>query len=175
MQPRYFPLKLLGVSRHIQNVFKEGKLVREVVVAKFATTTQYGAITGKTQTHMVEHFNLDVIISVGYRVKSQRGVQFRRWATSVLKEYSLRGYATSQRFKRLESRIAETEKKIEFFVKTALPPKEGIFYDGMIFDAYVFVSDLIKRVKKRIILLDNYVDETVLLLLSKRSTNWYIL
>jgi hypothetical protein len=120
------------ISRHIKNVFKEAELIRGVVVAKFATTTPHGAIAGKTQTHIVEHFNLDVIISVGYRVKSQRGVQFRRWATRVLKDYILRGYAVSQRFERLENRVAETEKKIEFFVKTALPPREGIFYDGQI-------------------------------------------
>jgi hypothetical protein len=164
------------ISRHISNVFKEGELIREVVVAKFATTTQHGAISGKTQTHLVEHFNLDVIISVGYRVKSQRGIQFRIWATRVLKDYILRGYAVSQRIERLEnrvtdteSRVAETEKKIEVFVKTALPPVEGIFYDGKIFDAYAFASNLIKRAKKRIVLLDNYVDETVLLLLSKRN------
>jgi hypothetical protein len=164
------------ISRHISNVFKEGELVREVVVAKFATTTQHGAMAGRTQTHLVEHFNLDVIISVGYRVKSQRGVQFRRWATRVLKDYILRGYTVSQRFMRLEnrvtdteSRIAETEKKMDFFVKTALPPKEGLFFDGQIFDAYTFASDLVRRAKKRIVLFDNYIDETVLLLLSKRG------
>jgi hypothetical protein len=157
------------ISRHINNVFKEGELVREVVVAKFATTTQHGAMAGKTQTHLVEHFNLDVIISVGYRVKSHRGVQFRSWATQVLKDYILRGYALSQRFEQLESRVTETEKKIEFFVKTALPPKEGVFFEGQIFDAYTLASRLVKRAKKRIILFDNYVDETVLLLLSKRS------
>jgi hypothetical protein len=166
------------ISRHIGNVFKEGELDREVVVAKFATTTQHGAIAGKTQTHIVDHYNLDVIISVGYRVKSQRGVQFRRWATRVLKDYILRGYALAQRFEHLENRVtktegrvAETEKKIDFFVKTALPPVEGVFYDGQIFDAYTFASDLIKRAQRRIVVLDNYVDETVLLLLSKRGTD----
>ena len=114
------------------------------------------------KSYLTLHYNLDVIISVGYRVKSHNGVQFRRWATQVLKDYMIRGYTVSQRFERLESRVTETEKQIEFFVKTALPQKDGIFYNGQIFDAYTFASDLIKRAKKRLILLDNYVDETVL-------------
>jgi len=140
-----------------------------MVVRKFRTTTIHGAIPGKTQTRQVEHYNLDVIISIGYRVKSQRGTQFRIWATGVLKEYLLRGYVVNQRVEQLERRMENVEEKVEFFVKTALPPKEGVFFDGQIFDAYVFTSDLIKRAKKRVVLLDNYVDETVLLLLSKRQ------
>ena len=157
------------VSRHIQNVFKEGELAREVVVANFATTTQHGAIAGKTQTHIVEHFNLDVIISVGYRVKSQRGTEFRIWASKILKDYILRGHAVSQRFERLEQRVTETERIIGLVVNSSIAPKEGVFFDGEIFDAYTFVSDLIKSAKKRVVLLDNYIDETVLLLLSKRQ------
>jgi hypothetical protein len=153
------------VSRHIKNVFDDGELIRESVVADFATTATDG------KTYQVGYYNLDVIISIGYRVKSQRGVQFRRWATQILKEYFLRGYAVNQRFERLEGRVAETEKKIDFFVKTTLPPKEGIFYDGQIFDAYIFVSDLVRMAKKKIVLLDNYVNETVLLLLSKRNAS----
>jgi hypothetical protein len=167
--------ELFGTSRnnitmHVRNVFKEGELVERSVCKDFLHTAADG------KRYKTKHYNLDVIISVGYRVKSQRGVQFRIWATQVLKEYIMRGYAVSQRIERLESRItdtesrvAETEKKIEVFVKAALPPVEGIFYDGKIFDAYAFASNLIKRAKKRIILLDNYVDETVLLLLSKRN------
>jgi len=166
------------IGKHINNVFSDGELEREVVVANFATTTQHGAIKGKTQTISVEYYNLDVIISVGYRVKSLRGTQFRIWANSVLKNYLLRGYAINQRFERVETlaidtekRVAETEKKIDFFVRTELPPREGIFSNGQIFDAYVFVSDLIKSAKKSIVLIDNYVDESVLLLLSKRNEN----
>jgi hypothetical protein len=146
-------------------VFDDGELIRESVVANFATT----AVDGKV--YQVNYFNLDVIISVGYRVKSNRGVKFRIWATQVLKDYILKGYAVNQRIERLEGRVAETENKIDFFVKTALPPKEGIFYDGQIFDAYAFVSGLVKTAKKRIVLLDNYIDETVLLLLSKRKAS----
>jgi hypothetical protein len=102
-------------------------------------------------------------------VKSKQGTIFRQWANSVLKDYILRGYAICQRFEQIEHRVSEAEEKIEFFVRTALPPKEGIFYNGQIFDAYVFVSELIKSAENTIVLIDNYIDETVLLLLSKRS------
>ena len=156
------------IGRHIRNIFTEGELQKNVVCANFAHTTQHGAIKNRTQIIDIQYYNLDVIISVGYRVKSRQGTIFRQWANSILKEYILRGYAINQRFERLEYRVAETEKKIDFFVKTALPPPQGIFYDGQIFDAYVFVSDLIKSAKKSIVLIDNYIDETVLLLLSKR-------
>jgi len=151
------------ISKHIRNIFKEGELDKNSVYAKFA----YTATDGKT--YDVEHYSLDVIISVGYRVKSHRGTQFRIWANKVLKEYITKGYAINQRFERLEYRMFENEKKIDFFVKTALPPVEGIFYDGQVFDAYAFVSDLVKSAKKSIVLIDNYVDESVLLLLSKRD------
>jgi hypothetical protein len=159
-----------NVSLHINNIFKEGELSADVVVKDSLTTTHHGAIAEKTQTRTVKIYNLDVIISVGYRVKSQRGTQFRIWATGVLKEYMLRGYAMSQRVERLERRMGDVEEKVDFFVKTALPPHEGVFFDGQISDAYTFAADLIKRAKKRIILFDNYVDETVLTLLSKRKS-----
>jgi hypothetical protein len=117
----------------------------------------------------MEYYNLDMILSVGYRVKSSQGIQFRIWANRILKDYILKGYVVHKRFEHLESRVTETEKKIDFFVKTALPPVQGVFYEGQIFDAYVFASDLIKSAKKTIVLIDNYVDESVLLLLSKRQ------
>ena len=164
-----------NITMHISNIFNEGELERLEVCKDFLHTTQHGAIVGKTQVKSLRFYNLDVIISVGYRIKSQRGTSFRIWATRVLKDYLLKGYAINQRIERVErfaieteKRVTETEKKIDFFVKTALPPKEGIFYDGQIFDAYIFMSDLIKSAKKSIILIDNYIDETVLLLLSKR-------
>jgi hypothetical protein len=123
----------------------------------------------RKQQYQTKYYNLDAILSVGYRVNSMNATSFRRWATHVIKDYLLRGYAVNQRFERIEHRVSETEKKIDFFVKTALPPREGIFYDGQIFDAYAFVSDLIKSAKKTITLIDSYVDESVLLLLSKRE------
>ena len=117
-----------------------------------------------------------MIISIGYRVKSERGVLFRSWANAILKEHLVRGYVTNRRIdvieesiRKHERRLDEYGEKIDFFVRTSLPPVEGIFYDGQIFDAYVFVSDLVKSAKQRIILIDNYVDESVLLLLSKRA------
>lgn len=168
------------ISRHIKNIFECGELQEQLVVAKNATTTQHGALQGKTQTHIVTFYNLDMIISIGYRVNSIRGVQFRQWASRVLKEYLLRGYSINQHLMYVEQRIDhqlqehteqihELKEQVDFFVHTSLPPKEGVFYNGQIFDAYVFVTDLIKSAKKSIILIDNYVDESVLLMLSKRD------
>lgn len=158
------------VRKHINNAIKE-ELEGSMVVANFATTTPHGAISGKTQVHNVNFYNLDVIISVGYRVKSKRGVEFRRWANRILKDYLLKGYSVNQRLERLEQRVTQTENKIDFFVKTSLPPVEGIFYDGQIFDAYKFVCDLIRSAKQRIVLIDNYVDDSVLQMLDKRQSN----
>jgi hypothetical protein len=150
------------VSRHIKNVFEEGELDRSSVVANFATT----AVDGKI--YQVDYHNLDVIISVGYRVKSLRGTQFRRWANQILKDYLLKGYAVHHRIDRLERKIVEHDQKFDLLIKTSVPPAEGVFFEGQIFDAYVFAADLIKLAKISIVLVDNYVDESVLLLLSKR-------
>jgi hypothetical protein len=168
------------ISRHIKNIFDCGELRQDMVVAKNATTTQHGALRGKTQTHEVTFYNLDMIISIGYRVNSIRGVQFRQWASRVLKEYLLRGYSINQHLMYMEQRIDhqlqehteqihELKEQVDFFVRAALPPVEGVFYNGQIFDAYVFATDLIKSAKKSIILIDNYIDESVLLMLSKRD------
>lgn len=157
------------IGRHIKNIFSEGELDPSLVCAKFAHTGEYGRAAGYTQTKDVDFYNLDVIISVGYRVKSVRGTRFRQWANAVLKEYLIRGYAINPRLEQLEQRVAKTEEKIDFFVKTALPPVEGIFFDGQIYDAYEFICGLIKSAKTRIILIDNYVDETVLTMLDKRK------
>ena len=168
------------ISRHIKNIFECGELSQDMVVAKNATTTQHGALQGKTQTHEVTFYNLDMIISIGYRVNSIRGVQFRQWASRVLKEYLLRGYSINQHLVYMEQRIDhqlqehteqihELQDKVDFFVRTSLPPKEGVFYNGQIFDAYVFATDLIKSAKNSITLVDNYVDESVLLMLAKRN------
>jgi len=160
------------IGKHINNVFSEGELEPKVVVANFATTTQHGAIKGKTQTINVDYYNLDVIISVGYRVKSLRGTQFRIWASKVLKDYLLKGYSVNNRMNRIEDNMEVLKNKvneIDLQINTQFIPTQGIFYDGQIFDAYAFISDLIKSAKKSIILIDNYVDESVLLLLSKRK------
>ena len=161
------------IGKHISNALKE-ELDGFSVVAKFATTASDG------KTYQVEYYNIEMITSIGYRVKSKRGVQFRVWANKVLKDYLLRGYSVNQRLLYMESRIdhrlLEHDKrlddltgKVDFFLKKSLPPREGVLFDGQIFDAYVFVCDLIKRARKRIVLIDNYIDETVLTLLNKRN------
>ena len=136
-------------------------------VAKFATVQQEGS---REVVRQVEYYSLDVILSVGYRVKSSRGIEFRRWANRVLKEYLLRGYAVNQRIEKLEQRMVQTEQKIDFFVRTSLPPVEGIFFEGEVVDAYTFASNLIRQAKNRIILIDNYIDDSVLTVLDKRAS-----
>ena len=151
------------IGKHIRNIFKEGELVKESVWAKFAYTAS------DSKVYQIDYYNLDVIISVGYRVKSKRGTQFRQWASKVLKEYLLNGYSINRRLLDLEHTVAEHSQKIDFFIRTSLPPIEGIFYKGELFDAYKFVTDLIRSAKKSLLLIDNYVDESVLLMLSKRN------
>lgn len=121
------------------------------------------------QKYTTKYYNLDAILSVGYRVNSRNATLFRRWASSVLKEYLLKGYSINQRLSELEKTVALHSEKIDFFVRTSLPPVEGIFYDGQIFDAYKFASDLIRSARKSLLLIDNYVDDSVLLMLSKRN------
>ena len=150
------------IGKHINNALKE-ELDNVPVVAKFATTAADGKV------YQTEHYNLDMVISVGFRVKSRRGVDFRRWANTILKEYMLKGYSINQRLSELEKTVALHSEKIDFFVRTSLPPVEGIFFDGQIFDAYKFATDLIRSARKSLLLIDNYVDETVLLMLSKRN------
>ena len=159
------------IRKHINNVFNEDEVPQ-------INNTHFLRVDGVKQA--VAFYTLDVVISVGYRVKSKQGVIFRQWANKVLKEYLLKGYAVNQRFEILENKIdkkfSEQDAKIEhlnkqvdFFVRTSLPPTEGVFHDGKIFDAYKFATDLIKSAKKSLILIDNYVDESVLLMLSKRN------
>ena len=157
------------INRHINNVFKEGECDKE-------SNVHFLHIPNSDKPVM--YYSLDVIISVGYRVKSLNGTKFRRWANRVLKEYLLKGYAVNQRVFDIEQRMAEQgleiadlRKKVDFFVRSSLPPVEGIFYDGQIFDAYVQIANLIKQAKRSIILIDNYIDESTLTLLSKREAN----
>ena len=150
------------IGKHISNALRE-ELDGESVVAKFATTAKDG------KTYQVEYYDLDMIMSIGYRVKSKRGIQFRKWANTILKQYLLRGYAINQRIEQLERRVFITEQKIDFFVSKSLPPVEGIFYDGQIFDAYAHIISLIKQAKHSIILIDNYINVDTLTMLSNRS------
>lgn len=148
------------ITKHINNIFKEKELEEK-------SNVHFLHIAHSDKP--IKYYSLDVIISVGYRVKSRRGVEFRQWANKVLKDYLLRGYAVNQRLERLEKTVADHSEKIEFFVRTSLPPSEGIFFDGQIFDAYAFAADLIKSARKSVVLIDNYVNESTLLMLSKRG------
>ena len=162
-----FDRDIKTIGKHINNACKE-ELKGIQVVAKFATTATDGKV------YQMEHYNLDMILSIGYRVKSTRGVEFRIWANTILKSYLLKGYALHYRMEILEQKVTQLEVKnneFDLLLKTTLPPSEGVFYDGQIFDAYELVARIIKSAKKSIILIDNYCDESVLLLLSKRATN----
>lgn len=161
------------IGKHINNALKE-ELDGLSVIAKFATTASDG------KTYQVEYYNIEMITSIGYRVKSKRGVQFRVWANKILKDFLLRGYSVNQRLLYMESRIdrrlSEHDKrlddltdKVDFFIRTSLPPKEGIFFNGQIFDAHEFICSLIKKAEKRIVIIDNYVDESVLVQLDNRN------
>ena len=165
------------IGKHINNALTE-ELSDIPTVANFAIVQQEGA---RWVTRYIEHYNLDMIISIGYRVKSPKGILFRRWANTVLKEYLIKGVALNQRIASLESRMEdkfaqydhklyEHSKKIDFFIQSSLPPKQGIFFDGQIYDAYAFVADLVRKAARRIVLIDNYIDDTVLTMLSKRAS-----
>jgi len=158
-----------NISLHINNIFKEGELNHDATVKEYLTVQLEGKRKVKRKLAI---YNLDVIISVGYRVKSQRGTQFRIWANKILKDYLLKGYAVTSRIQQIETDINYLKTKvndIDLQIHTNLPPNEGIFFDGQIFDAWSFVSNLVKSAKKSIILIDNYIDNSVLLLFAKRD------
>lgn len=155
-----------NIGLHLKNLYDEGEINLYATTEEISVVRQEG---NRLVTRKVRHYNLDAILSVGYRVSSKNATLFRRWATQVLKERLLHGYSITRRVECLERKVAEHDKQIEFFVRTSLPPVEGIFYNGQVFDAYTFASDLIKSAKSRIILIDNYIDESVLLMLSKRQ------
>lgn len=158
-----------NITLHIGNIFREKELDEDSTSKDYLLVQEEG---GRNVKRKVRFFNLDVIISVGYRVKSARGTQFRIWANGVLKDYLLKGYAIHHRMEILEKKVNSLENKnneFDLILKTNLPPNQGIFYDGQIFDAHAFVSKIIKSAKKSILLFDNYIDETVLIQLSKRE------
>jgi hypothetical protein len=165
-----FGVQRPAVTKHLRNIFQEGELDPNSV----SSILEHTAADGKV--YSTQFYNLDAILSVGYRVNSKNATLFRRWANQVLKEYLLRGYAVNQRLLNIENQLvsqqkqlAQHQEQIDFFVRTSLPPVEGIFYDGQIFDAYTFVNDRIREAKTRIVLIDNYVDDSVLKMLDKRT------
>ena len=159
-----FGTKRPAITKHLNNIYNSG----ELDVDSTCSILEHMGNDGK-QKYTTKYYNLDAILSVGYRVNSKNATLFRRWASTILKEYLLKGYSINQRMSELEKTVALHSEKINFFVRTSLPPVEGIFYDGQIFDAYKFATDLIKSARKSLILIDNYVDESVLLMLSKRN------
>ena len=173
-----FARDIKTIGKHINNVFDEGELEKAVVVAKFATTTPHGAIIGKTQTTQTEFYNLDVIISVGYRVKSKQGTQFRIWANRILKDYLLKGYAINNRMNRLEDNFENLKSKvnqIDLQINTHLIPTQGVFFEGQVFDAYELASKIIRSAAKSIMLIDNYIDENTLTHLAKKKKGVQVL
>jgi len=156
------------IGKHIANVLKE-ELAGLSTVAKFATVQNEG---GRMVERKVENYNLDMIISVGYRVKSQRGIQFRIWANNILKDYLLKGYSINNRLNRMEDNMEVLKTKvneIDLQINTHLIPTQGVFFDGQVFDAYELASKIIRSAKSNIVLIDNYIDETTLTHLAKKK------
>lgn len=168
-----FGTKRPAITKHLINIYRSGELNEKST----CSILEHMGLSG-VQKYQTQYYNLDAILSVGYRVNSKNATQFRIWANSILKSYLLKGHAIRQQFDHIEKKLHlhdktlfEHEQKFDLIIKTALPLREGIFYDGQIFDAYLFVSDIIKSATASIILIDNYVDESVLVLLSKRNSN----
>ena len=163
-----------AITKHLKNIFASNELDENSVCSILELTAADG------KNYKTKVYNLDAILSVGYRVNSKNATLFRRWANSVLKDYMLKGYSLNHRFERLEdkidtrfqrydSEIQRLSNQVDFFVRHSLPPIEGIFFAGQIFDAYKFVCDLVKSARKSIVLFDNYIDESVLTLFGKRE------
>ena len=167
-----FGTKRPAITKHLNNIYNSGELDREST----CSILEHMGNDGK-QKYVTKFYNLDAILSVGYRVNSRNATLFRRWSNSVLKEYLLKGHAINYRLQQIDTRLQKHERqikyltdKVDFFVRTSLPPVEGVFYDGQIFDAYKFATDLIRSAGKSLLLMDNYIDESVLLMLSKRHS-----
>ena len=163
-----------AITKHLKNIFASNELDENSVCSILELTAADG------KNYKTKVYNLDAILSVGYRVNSKNATLFRRWANSVLKDYMLKGYSLNHRFERLEdkidtrfqrydSEIQRLSNQVDFFVRHSLPPIVGIFFAGQIFDAYKFVCDLVKSARKSIVLFDNYIDESVLTLFGKRG------
>ena len=155
------------VVRHIRNIYQSGELVESATCAKNAQVQQEG---GRSVSRIVPFYNLDVIIAVGYRVNSLRATRFRQWATGVLREYLLRGYAVNDRLDRLERKVAKHDEQIGMIVRTALPPAEGLFFDGQLWDACSLVERLVARAKTSILLIDSWVGPGTLDMLAKKRS-----
>ena len=172
-----FDVKENNITYHIQSVYKTHELEPESTTQKIRVVRKEG---NRQVNRQIDFYNLDMIISVGYRVNSANATQFRRWATSVLKEYMLKGYAVNQRLiameERIDRRLAQHEsilqkhqEKIDFFVRTNVPPVEQVFFDGEFFEARVLLEKLIKSAQHRVVVIDAYVDAATLEMLDVRN------
>ena len=164
-----------AITKHLQNIYECEELEKNATSSILELVRKEGKRNVKRK---IEFYNLDAIISVGFRVNTKRGIEFRQWANKVLKEYLLRGYVVNTRIAALEQHAAqqdieikELKDKVAFFVRSSLPPIEGIFYDGQIFDAYAHIISLIKQAKTSIVLIDNYIDVDTLTMLSNRNAH----
>ncbi|MDD3476525.1 MAG: RhuM family protein [Sulfurimonas sp.] len=169
-----FQVEVHTINYHIKNIFKQKELDKNPTIRKIRVVQKEGK---REVQRDVEHYNLDMIISIGYRVNSVTATKFRQWATTVLKNYIQNGYAingdkiTNERFVSLESEVVVLKSEMlemkALLKDDSVKPKEGIFFDGQIYDAYVFINDLLKSAKSEVLLIDNYIDETVFTLFSK--------
>jgi len=170
-----FSVEVPAVNKHLNNIYQSSELKKDATISILETVQ----IEGKRKVkRKVEYYNLDAIIAVGYRVNSYNATQFRIWATNVLKEYLLKGYSINNRMNRIEDNVDELKQKvneIDLHIKSKLLPTQGIFFDGQIFDAYKFVSDLIRTAKKSITLIDNFVDEITISILTKKNKDVKVL
>ncbi len=161
---KLFNTSKANVSEHIKQIYQSKELKAGTTVRKFRIVQIEG---NRSVSRSIDHYNLDMIISIGYRVNSFQGTQFRIWANTVLKKYLLKGYAIQNQFEQIEHKLRQHDKtltehdqKFELLIKTNSLPREGIFYEGQIFDAYHFAAEIIKSATKSIVLIDNYVDES---------------
>ena len=162
------------IGKHVRAIFKEGELQKDSVWAKFAYTASDG------KTYQVDYYNLDVIISVGYRVKSVQGTQFRIWATGVLRKYLMQGYSISRhlidlqenmdkRMSKIEDIQAKQQEQLDFFIRSSTPPAEMVFFEGDFYTARAALESLVKSAKHRVIIIDGYVSALTLDILDVRS------
>jgi len=173
-----FGTKRPAITKHLRNIFTSGELVENEVCSKMEHTTRHGAIVDKTQTGSITIYNLDAILSIGYRVNSINATVFRRWATEKLRDYLLKGYAINNRMNRLEDNFDALKNKVDAIdvqINTQFIPTQGVFFDGQVFDAYELVSKIIRSAKHNIVLIDNYIDETTLTHLAKKNAGVKVL
>jgi len=168
---KLFGVKQPAISKHIKNIYNSSELEEK---STYSILECMG--NDHRQAYKSKYYNLDMIISIGYRVNSIQATRFRVWATRILKSYLLKGYAVNQRLEIIEKqlknntvKISQQDEQIERMVTQALPAKQGIFFDGQVFEAYKLISDVVRTAEKSIVLIDNFIDDTVLTLFSKRK------